>query len=151
MAPSEHWHSVFWAHSGLGVVTLPDFWATLHGPNLTIIRDEIRTIKERAVYLKSGSILETDYAVMCTGWGDHFGMFDDHHKAKIGLPAYGEDIYSFSDNLEKTLGPDWERYDAVAEIALPRHLSEREATVSARSTPPEEVALVSTRNPCDAG
>ncbi|MCJ1356958.1 MAG: hypothetical protein MMC33_006954 [Icmadophila ericetorum] len=115
LTPEIDRQSVFWAHSGLGVVTLPDFWATLHGPNLTIIRDEIRTIKERAVYLKSGSILETDYAVMCTGWGDHFGMFDDHHKAKIGLPAYGEDIYSFSDNLEKTLGPDWERYDAVAE------------------------------------
>lgn len=98
------------------MVTLPDFWATLHSPNLTIIRDEIRTIKEKMVHLKSGSTLTTDYAIMCTGWGDHFGMFDANHKAKIGLPAKDEDISSIpSDKLGNPVGPDWERYDATAE------------------------------------
>lgn len=110
------WYSVFWAHSGLGVVTLPDFWDTLHRPNLTVIRDEIRTIKEKKVHLKSGSTLMTDYAVMCTGWGDHFGMFDAGHKTKIGLPVKAEDKYPIpSDNFQNNVGPDWERYDAAAE------------------------------------
>ncbi|KAL9127725.1 MAG: hypothetical protein Q9217_003455 [Psora testacea] len=107
--------SVFWANSGLGVVTLPDFWSTLHGPNLTILRDEIRTIKEETVHLKSGSTLQADYAIMCTGWGDHFGMFDANHKAKIGLPAYGEATASLSPNSEKPIQSEWERYDAAAE------------------------------------
>ena len=111
--------SVFWAHSGLGVVTLPDFWATLHGPNLTVVRDEIRTIKEKTVHLKSGSTLKADYAVMCTGWGDHFAMFDTNHKSKIGLPANADNTIPPlpSDTSEKNpAGPvDWKRYDAAAE------------------------------------
>lgn len=98
------------------MVTLPDFWTTLHGPNLTIIRDEIRTIKQKTIHLKSGSTLVADYAVMCTGWGDHFGMFDADHKAKIGLPAYGAASISPPTNPEKPVpSNEWERHDAAAE------------------------------------
>ena len=68
------------------------------------------------VHLKSGSTLKAHYAVLCTGWGDHFGMFDASHKTKIGLPVQGEETYSpHSDNLENHVRPDWERYDAAAE------------------------------------
>ncbi|KAI1768081.1 FAD/NAD(P)-binding domain-containing protein [Hypoxylon sp. FL1150] len=97
LKPEIDRQSVFWSHSGLGVVTLPDFWPTLHSQNLTIVRDEIRTIEARDVHLKSGaSVAGVDYAVMCTGWGDHFAMFDAAHKERIGLPAYtGRDLYSF--------------------------------------------------------
>ena len=92
-------------------MTLPDFWDTLHSPNLTVVRDEIRIIGEKTVRLKSGSSVGADYVVLCTGWGDHFGMFDANHKTKLGLPAYGE---SLSDKLEK-LPDEWEHYDRAAE------------------------------------
>ncbi|KAL8861944.1 MAG: hypothetical protein Q9178_001814 [Gyalolechia marmorata] len=106
---------VFWAHSGLGVVTLPDFWPTLHSPNLSIVRDEIYTIKEKAVCLQGGSSIKTDHIIMCTGWGDHFGMFDAQDKAKIGLPHKGGTIETCPQNVAKPREPDWDRYDATAE------------------------------------
>lgn len=110
--------SVFWSHSGLGVVTLPDFWSTLHSPNLTIRRDMIDTIKERHISLGSGTSIDADYLVMCTGWGDHFALFDEEHKAMIGLPAYdGKPGHS----LERK-GIDWESYYRVADKVVDERL-----------------------------
>ncbi|KAL7625335.1 hypothetical protein AAE478_004551 [Parahypoxylon ruwenzoriense] len=131
LKPEINRQSVFWAHSGLGVVTLPDFWSTLHSKNLHIVRDEIQTIRGRSVSLKSGSSLEADYAVMCTGWGDHFGMFDAEHKAVIGLPAYtGKDLYSVPELLavqakvqaQRAEVVDWASYDAAADRAVSEKL-----------------------------
>lgn len=115
---------MFWAHSGLGVVTLPDFWPTLHSKRLTIVRDEIQTIKEHNLYLKSGASMAADYAVMCTGWGDHFGMFDDEHRAKVGLPVYtGKDLYAVSElPAESSDFVDWAAYDAEAEKQVDKKL-----------------------------
>ncbi|RYP90068.1 hypothetical protein DL770_003807 [Monosporascus sp. CRB-9-2] len=105
------WITVFWAHSGLGVVTLPDFWTTLHKRGLNIVRGEVRSTQERSVTLKTGEVLDADYLVMCTGWGDHFAIFDEKHKADIGLPGYHGQISP--DTSEK--GFDWRRYDIEAD------------------------------------
>lgn len=98
---------------------MPNFWPTLHkastNHNLTIVRDEIRSVKEKVAHLKSGWAFQTDYAILCTGWGDYFGFFDADHKAKIGLPAFGEDEYSITDDLKTPEALDWSRYDAAAE------------------------------------
>ncbi|GAB7353358.1 hypothetical protein MBLNU459_g3842t1 [Dothideomycetes sp. NU459] len=118
LRPEIENRSIFWAHSGLGVVTMPDFWKTLHSPNLTIVRDEIEAIKMKTVHLKSNTTFQTDFAIMCTGWGDHFAMFDADLKAKIGLPAFGDDTYSIADDLKTTTGPDWASYDAAAEQTI---------------------------------
>ena len=107
--------SVFWANSGLGVVTLPDFWTTLHSPNLVIMRDEIHSIKGKTAYLNTGSALATDFVIMCTGWGDHFGMFDAELKAKIGLPTHGGLAGAPRQCSEKAREPDWDDYDAAAD------------------------------------
>ncbi|XXH00493.1 hypothetical protein Hte_006839 [Hypoxylon texense] len=123
LKPEIDRQSVFWSHSGLGVVTLPDFWPTLHSKNLTIVRDEIRAVKARDVHLKSGATVGgVDYAVLCTGWGDHFAMFDAAHKERVGLPAYtGRDLYSFpivSNARQHKPGEgfvDWDAYDAAAD------------------------------------
>ncbi|KAI1771893.1 FAD/NAD(P)-binding domain-containing protein [Hypoxylon cercidicola] len=127
LRPEIDRQSVFWSHSGLGVVTLSDFWPTLHSPNLTIVRDEIRTIKGRDAHLKSGAtVAGVDYAVMCTGWGDHFAMFDAAHKARIGLPAYGarrdphssssssSSSFPISQESEQQL-VDWAAHDEAAD------------------------------------
>lgn len=99
---------MFWAHSGLGVVTLPDFWPTLHRPNLTIFRDEISTMKNSLVHLKCGESVKADHIVMCTGWGDHFAMFDEEHKIKLGLPVQNGKISAAAD-------VDWDEYDKMAD------------------------------------
>ena len=35
--------------------------------------------------------MQVDYVVMCTGWGDHFKMFDSHTKAELGLPLFQQE------------------------------------------------------------
>ncbi|KAL9030783.1 MAG: hypothetical protein Q9196_001133 [Gyalolechia fulgens] len=103
--------SVFWANSGLGVVTLPGFWATIHSGSVKIVRDNINSIKKGTILLKSGTAIETDFVVMCTGWGDHFAMFDDETKEELGLPVYGKKVSS-----EKNCGNIcWDDYDTAAD------------------------------------
>lgn len=110
--------SVFWSHSGLGVVTLPDFWSTLHSPNLTIHRDIIDTIKGQHVSFRSGASTDADYLIMCTGWGDHFGLFDEKHKAMLGLPAYDGKPGHALEGKEI----DWESYYRMADKIVDEQL-----------------------------
>ena len=106
--------SVFWANSGLGVVTLPDFWSTIHGGNVKIVRENIQSVKEDTVLLASGSTIDADAMVMCTGWGDHFAMFDDSTKMELGLPTYGKN--SPSDPQIRDVA--WENYDTAADKSV---------------------------------
>ncbi|KAI0189161.1 hypothetical protein EV127DRAFT_454210 [Xylaria flabelliformis] len=106
LKPEIDRQSVFWSSSGLGLVTLPDFWPTLHNPNLTVRRDVVEEIKGNTIKFESTDPIHADYMIMCTGWGDHFGIFDAEHKAKIGLPAYGDNVEAFSE----TQDIDWTTY-----------------------------------------
>ncbi|KAI1101539.1 FAD/NAD(P)-binding domain-containing protein [Jackrogersella minutella] len=118
LTPEIDRQGVFWAHSGLGIVTLPDFWSTLHSPNLTIHRDVVESTVDRTATLKSGAQIDADFIIMCTGWGDHFAMFDAEHKAKIGLPGYeGHPVSPVS-----TDGVDWNHYDEMADKMLNERL-----------------------------
>ncbi|KAI0811454.1 hypothetical protein GGR55DRAFT_102011 [Xylaria sp. FL0064] len=118
LKPEIERQSVFWSHSGLGLVTLTDFWPTLHNPNLTIRRDEIEEIKGNTITFKSADQINTDYLIMCTGWGDHFGMFDPQHKAMIGLPAYGEHIEASPESQDI----DWKNYYETADKTVDEKL-----------------------------
>ncbi|KAJ8133485.1 hypothetical protein O1611_g144 [Lasiodiplodia mahajangana] len=114
LKPEIDRQSVFWASSGLGLVTLPDFWKTLHGPNLTIRRDVVDEIKGNTVKFESSDPINADYMIMCTGWGDHFGIFDPEHKAKIGLPAYGTEVVPSSEGEDI----DWKTYYEIADKSV---------------------------------
>lgn len=91
-------------------MTLPDFWSTIHEGNVKIVRDNIDSIKEDTVLLGSGRTIEADFVMMCTGWGDHFAMFDDATKAELGLPAYGKTTPSEPQLRDVA----WEKYDMAA-------------------------------------
>ncbi|PTU21751.1 hypothetical protein P175DRAFT_0515817 [Aspergillus ochraceoroseus IBT 24754] len=117
LRPEIDRQSVFWANSGLGVVTLPDFWPTLHSPNLTVLRDAIDTIKGDHLSLQSGQTLQVDGLVLCTGWGNHFDMFDDKTKAELGLPLSSPKAPPSSDRVV-----DWREYDAAAEKVVDQQL-----------------------------
>ncbi|KAJ9326843.1 hypothetical protein DTO027B5_4669 [Paecilomyces variotii] len=86
LRPEIKGKSIFWANSGLGVVTLPDFWSTIRQGDVTVVRDDLDTITENKLVLASGSVIQAEFVIMCTGWGDHFGMFDDSTKNELGLP-----------------------------------------------------------------
>ncbi|KAI1825274.1 hypothetical protein F4861DRAFT_547779 [Xylaria intraflava] len=114
LKPEIDRQSVFWSHSGLGLVTLPDFWPTLHSPNLSVRRDTVEVIKGRTIKFGSQDLMDADYMIMCTGWGDHFGIFDAEHKAKIGLPAYGNEATP----PPKDQKIDWDAYYEAADKAV---------------------------------
>ncbi|KAI8625675.1 FAD/NAD(P)-binding domain-containing protein [Xylariaceae sp. FL1651] len=118
LKPEIDRQSVFWSHSGLGLVTMPNFWRTLHSPNLTIRRDVVEKIEGRTVKLRSAESIEADYMIMCTGWGDHFGLFDAQHKAMIGLPAYGDHLELVPENQSI----DWETFYQVADKTVDEKL-----------------------------
>ncbi|PBP21836.1 putative flavin-binding monooxygenase-like family protein [Diplocarpon rosae] len=94
--------------------------------NLTIIRDQISFIKDHDVRLKTGSKLQADFAVMCTGWGDHFGIFDAAQKSLVGLPAYNKTNLGPGLSLKTKPGVDgaldWALYDQAADVAVDTQL-----------------------------
>lgn len=106
-------HSIFWANSGLGVVTLDDFWSTIHNGDVTVVRDDLDTIKGDTLHLKSGPGIRSDYILMCTGWGDHFAMFDNATKHEVGLPVL---------TAKGAVDPAWVKSDAEAEDSVNRKL-----------------------------
>ena len=98
-------------------MTLEDFWAKIHAGDVTILRDNLHAIKQDTMFLTSGKTVQSDFFVMCTGWGDHFAIFDDATKLELGLPLYGK-------NNEKNHIPDpaWEKLDREASLSVDRKL-----------------------------
>ncbi|KAI4201020.1 MAG: hypothetical protein LQ346_002262 [Caloplaca aetnensis] len=120
LTPEMDSKSVFWANSGLGVVTLPDFWPTIHAGDVRIVRDNLSTVTENMLLLESGTLIQTDFMVMCTGWGDHFAMFDDETKAELGLPTYNNNNNNqqpspSSSCLSAVDDIRWDQYDEAAD------------------------------------
>ncbi|MCJ1396071.1 hypothetical protein MMC18_008959 [Xylographa bjoerkii] len=103
--------STFWCDSSLGLVTLDDFWTTLKGGNLKIIRDNIDTVGEKFVSLRSGEQIQAEYIFSCTGWGDHFSIFSPEMKAELGIPSYGKNMAAGNENVDFA----WEKHDLAAD------------------------------------
>lgn len=99
------------------MVTLPDFWSTLHKGNVTVIRDEPHALRKNAMCLKSGDSVQTDFVIMCTGWGDHFAMFGEAQKRELGLP------HKAQNSLAKDLHDrDWRSIDHAAAASVDEKL-----------------------------
>ncbi|MCJ1269839.1 hypothetical protein MMC22_009732 [Lobaria immixta] len=115
LKPEVKAKSAFWFNSGLGIVTISDFWPTLRGGNLKVGRGNIDSVKGDSLILQSGDTLQADYIVSCTGWGDHFGMFDAETKTELGLPAF-DDTKILPGGGESRSKEDiaWEKHDVSA-------------------------------------
>jgi len=119
LKPEVKEKSAFWCNSGLGVVTIPNFWQTLREGNLNVVRDNINTVKGNTLYLDTGKKIQADYIVSCTGWGDHFAMFDAETKAELGIPAIGgpnKRAESFDVDPQDDI--TWAKHDAAATKAV---------------------------------
>lgn len=93
------------------MVTLDDFWTTLKGGNLKIIRDNVDVVNKNSVVLRSGEQIKAEYVVSCTGWGDHFSIFSPEMKAELGIPSYGKTV----PGGRHTVDFPWEKYDLAAD------------------------------------
>lgn len=125
----SHIRSVFWANSGLGVVTLTDFWPKLHSGNVRIVRQNLGSrISGKKLELESGGTIESDFFVMCTGWGDHFAMFDEALKRDIGLPLFRKMLSppttttAANDDDDDDDDRRWASLDAAADLAVNQKL-----------------------------
>lgn len=87
---------------------------------MTIKREEIGRIQGGRLSLKSGASPEADFLVLCTGWGDHFGMFDAEHKSKLGLPSYGAGMPQPIHDVKSSV--DWQRFDQEADAIVDHRL-----------------------------
>jgi dimethylaniline monooxygenase (N-oxide forming) len=80
--------SIFWANSGLGLASVPDFWKVFHAGEVTVHRTEITHFGDNnKVHLKNGTTLDTDQAILCTGWTHNLGLFDEKTRIEYGLPS----------------------------------------------------------------
>ncbi|KAL9121426.1 MAG: hypothetical protein Q9187_002018 [Circinaria calcarea] len=110
--------STFWCDSSLGLVTLDDFWSTLKGGNLKILRENIDTVGEKSVVLRSGEEIQADTVISCTGWGDHFSIFSPELKAELGIPSYGKTTVASSEAADMA----WEKHDLAADKHINKEL-----------------------------
>jgi dimethylaniline monooxygenase (N-oxide forming) len=49
------------------------------------------------VRLKDGTILRTDAAVLCTGWTENLGLFDEATRVQYGLPSAADQNQQWKD------------------------------------------------------
>ena len=82
----------------------------LRNGNLKVVRDNITYVKEDTLLLESGDMLQADFIVSCTGWGDHFGMFDAGTRKELGLPTF-DNAPPEGQSKEDVA---WEKHDAAA-------------------------------------
>lgn len=94
-------------------------------------------MKEKTVYLKSEATTTADCIIMCTGWGDHLGIFDAEHKAKIGIPVQNSRDLS-EQKVERSDLIDWPRYDEAADKAV-------DAKLPSVARPPKHPELLDPR------
>ncbi|KAB8272541.1 putative dimethylaniline monooxygenase [Aspergillus minisclerotigenes] len=108
--------SCFWCGSSLGLITIPEFWSTLQNGNLTVIRDSIETAKTGSVILRSGRMIDCDYVLHATGWGDHFAFLSPELKQELGIPAY-------TTRVDEDENDDfWAAHDLAAEEAVTKSI-----------------------------
>lgn len=101
---------VFWANSGLGLASVPNFWKTFHAGDVTVHRTSIKSFDDDHVCLKNGQSLSADCVILCTGWTDNLDAFDAGLRAKLGLPSAAD-----------FAGP-WAELDAEADAEVDRLL-----------------------------
>lgn len=81
---------MFWARAGLGTASAPDFWKTLHGGNLNVIRSEIESLSHTdVVNLKNGVSVRSDMVIACTGFEKPYRPFSRELREELGL-SYAE-------------------------------------------------------------
>ncbi|KAJ5219504.1 hypothetical protein N7468_008708 [Penicillium chermesinum] len=110
LRPIPSGYGIFWANSGLGLASAPDFWKVFHSGQVTVHRTEIAGFfNGNQVHLKSKQTLETDQVILCTGWTDNLGLFNKKTREEWGLP-------STADRSEKWTKLDVEADRIVCEI-----------------------------------
>ncbi|KAH8890706.1 cofactor FMO1 FAD enzyme [Thozetella sp. PMI_491] len=88
LRPVSRDNGIFWAASGLGAASVPDYWKVFHAGDCTVHRGEIDSLGDKnTVFLRSGERFQTDTIIMCTGFVKSSRAFGDDLKPLCGLAA----------------------------------------------------------------
>ncbi|RMD42203.1 hypothetical protein DV735_g2934, partial [Chaetothyriales sp. CBS 134920] len=86
LRPEPRGFGLFWAKAGLGAASAPDFWKTMHEGDLTVHRDEIKSLSDKdAVHLASGATIHTDMILACSGYEKPYRSFNTALQIDLGL------------------------------------------------------------------
>ncbi|ROV93455.1 hypothetical protein VPNG_09628 [Cytospora leucostoma] len=89
LRPVSRDNGIFWAASGLGAASVPDYWKVFHAGDCTVHRGVIDSLADdNTVVLRSGERFQTDTIIMCTGFGKSSRAFGDDLKPLCGLAAH---------------------------------------------------------------
>ncbi|KIX09420.1 uncharacterized protein Z518_00500 [Rhinocladiella mackenziei CBS 650.93] len=106
LEPVPFKYGIFWANSGLGLASVPNFWKVLHEGDLTVHRTSIASFVDEKVVLKNGEKIAADFVILCTGWKDNLSVYDQNLRLTLGLPSkIPED-------------PSWKKLDAQADTTV---------------------------------
>ncbi|KAL8937035.1 MAG: hypothetical protein Q9216_004624 [Gyalolechia sp. 2 TL-2023] len=82
--------SAFWYTGPLGLVQHDDFWDTL-AQNVQVYRNNISSLKDRAIVLDDGTEIEADILLCGTGWNLQYPFFSGSQTRSLGLPHHPKD------------------------------------------------------------
>ena len=115
-------NSCFWCDSSIGLITMDNFWSTLQKANITIMRDNVEIVDASGATLLSGTKLDVDHVIYCTGWGDHFGFFSSELKEELGIPPYSAAAASPKSPEEPNKADPWSLHDKAADGLVAKRL-----------------------------
>ena len=75
-----------WANAGLGVASAPDYWKVFHAGDVTVHRTEVDHLANgNRIYLKNGTVVCSDYVILCTGFEKSYRAFGEDLRVDCGL------------------------------------------------------------------
>ncbi|KAI3393102.1 hypothetical protein diail_4731 [Diaporthe ilicicola] len=91
LRPVSRDNGIFWAASGLGAASVPDYWKVFHAGDCTVHRGVVDSLAaDNTVVLRGGERFQTDMVIMCTGFDKSARAFGDHLGPLCGLAANPE-------------------------------------------------------------
>lgn len=101
---------------------MDDFWSTLKKGNLTVVRDNVLSVDASGATTRSGTKIDTDFVIYCTGWGDHFKFFSPELKKELGIPPYGATVPPKGSAVLNSEVDAWHLHDTAADEVVARQL-----------------------------
>ncbi|KAK2596505.1 hypothetical protein N8I77_013392 [Diaporthe amygdali] len=86
LRPLPHGNGIFWASSGLGAASVPNYWKTFHSGSCTVHRTEIEHLGDgNTIRLRSGDEVTTDCLLLCTGFDKSYQPFSQKLQRQCDL------------------------------------------------------------------
>ncbi|KAL8873418.1 MAG: hypothetical protein Q9174_001113 [Haloplaca sp. 1 TL-2023] len=129
LRPIPEGYGIMWANAGLGVASAPDYWKVFHAGDVTVHRTEVdHAANGNQIYLKNGTVVCSDYVILCTGFEKSYRAFGEDLRAECGL--------TYEQNVK------WAKLDAYGERVVNQKLPYLKENPIKRKSTHEDLALL---------